>query len=258
MSETSALKRLAQMSSRKTGSWYMAALEGVQHSEGPVRPDPGWFHPSTMSNECDAYWAFHYLGAPSVQVISAQTRRIFDNGSGRDEYLKRDAMKSGVSLIEEWDQPRICTGCDLPVYDNRHICIPILRIRGDLDDWSQNAITQRRYVVDFKTMREGLYNDLHEVLPSHKIQIHPYMVAKDTYEGFVLYENKNDQSQKCFDASFDNHIWDNIVNRSNSVREELEHNRVRRTPVNCSKCPFARVCTQNDIMKLKEESGLYV
>ncbi len=237
----------------------MAALEGVQQSDGPGRTDPGWFHPSTMSNECDAYWAFQYLGAPSRNIIKPQLRRVFDNGSGRDEYLKRDAMNAGVSLIEEFSGPSTCTGCGKEdVMDTRHICIPSLHIRGDLDDWAINPVTKRRYVVDFKTMREPLYNDLKAVLPSHHIQVQPYMVAKDTYEGFVLYENKNNQEQKCMQADFDQGLWTTITNRIESILTGLHEGYVKRTPGHCSSCPFAAICSTNQIQQLIEESGISV
>lgn len=253
-----ALKRLAAMS--KPGSWLIAALEGVQAHTGEGRQDPGWFHPSSLGSECDAYLAFVYLGAPQLVSIRAQTQRIFDNGSGRDLWLKNDAIHAGISLTEEFPEPRICPDCHGVMNDTRHICIPRLHIRGELDEHVQNPVTRRKYVVDFKTMRSDLYKELEMVKHDHHVQVHPYMFKKETYEGYVLYENKDSQEQKCMAANFDNQIWQaEICDRIERVLDSLDHGYVMRNPVRCNQCPFFAngVCTKNQIAQLKEASGLY-
>src|SRR3990170_4367967 len=115
----------------KPGNWLISAIEGVQESHGTGRRDPGFFHPSDFGNECDAYLAFKFLGAPAVQNIAARTQRIYDTGNARDKDLKRDIHKAGVSLIKK--------------KEDRKIYIPSLRIRGELDEWVENPITHVRY-----------------------------------------------------------------------------------------------------------------
>ncbi len=237
-----ALKRLAQ--SRKPGRWLIAAIESVQESHGAGRVDPGWFHPSDFGNDCDAFLAFKFLGAPAVEDISARSRRIFDHGSGRDYYLKMDVKKAGISLIKN--------------EADRKIVIPHLRIRGELDDWVQNPSTGRRYVVDFKTMNTTEFKALEAVKVSHHRQLHPYMYNKETYEGYVLYEDKNDQELKSMPADFVMTLWQaEIVDRIDRVLTGIRHGLVRRNPPpNDSRCPFYNICSIADIKKLLEQSGL--
>lgn len=243
----SALRRLADLSRPgPAGRWIIAALEGVQASAGTGRRDPGFFHPSALGDPCDAKLAFIFLGAPAVQVISARTQRIFDLGSGRDEYLKRDMAASGISVIRTEEE--------------RGIFIAHLRIRGDLDDLVKHPITGDIYVVDYKTMNPTEFEALKEVKPSHHIQVHPYMFAKSTRLGFVLYENKANQEFKLKKANFDDTIWrDKIENRIINILNGLEQNYVNRNPANCTYCPFNAngVCVNNDIPGLKRASGLY-
>lgn len=243
MSEISALKRLAKMSS--PGDWIIAAIEGAQYSMSAGRHDPGYFHPSAFGNDCDAFLAFRYLGAPAVETIEAKTQRIFDYGDYREGYLHQYAVKAGISLITN--------------KNDRLINIPHLRIRGELDEWVKNPVTNEKFVLDYKTMRSGLWKELKEVTRSHRLQVHPYQFAKETYKGFVFYENKDTQELKAMPANFDNKIWQiEIVNRVERILTGLQNSVVYRNPAHCNGCPFNAngVCTSNKIQELKERSGL--
>lgn len=224
----------------------IAALESIQESNKPRRTDPGWFHPSELGNQCDAFLAFAFLGAPSLNPIPARTQRIFDNGSGRDYYLKTNMKQAGVSLIKK--------------EADRKIEIPEYYIRGELDDWIINPATGRKYVIDFKTMRTDYFQALEAVKPDHHVQIHPYMFKKETYEGYVLYEDKNDQEFKIMQADFAPTIWqDGIVNRIDRVLTGIRNGVVSRNPpANDSRCPFYHMCSVANVPKLLEESGLKI
>jgi CRISPR/Cas system-associated exonuclease Cas4 (RecB family) len=229
-----------------SGSWLIAAIEGAQVRHGEGRQDPGWFHPSNFGNECDAFHAFRYLGAPAKENIDARTQRIFDYGDFREGYLQKYTAKAGISLI---NKP-----------EDRRIEIPHLHIRGELDNWVENPITNKRYVIDYKTMRSGLWKELTEVTKSHLLQLHPYQYAKETYLGYVLYENKDTQELKAMPSDFNGKIWQSeIVERIEKILSRLDINVVDRTPVKCNYCPFFAngVCTSNKIADLKKASGLY-
>ena len=241
----SALKRLAS-AMKNPGGWITSRVEFVQQSQGTYRMDPGWFHPSSLGDECDAKLAFQFLGAPGIESISAQSRRIFDNGSGRDLWLKTDFANAGISLIKE--------------EDDRKICIEHLRIRGELDEWVQHPETKVRAIVDFKTMNSTYWKALETIRHDHHLQLHPYMYGKETWNGYIWYENKDTQEVKLKEGHFNGKIWQGeIVERLEAIIEELGHNRVKRLPLHCSQCPFFAngVCTSNQIQKLKEESGIY-
>jgi CRISPR/Cas system-associated exonuclease Cas4 (RecB family) len=243
----SPLRRLAALGTpAENGRWVIAGLESAQYSSGTGRDDPGWFHPSSLSHECEAYLAFRFLGAPAVQVIEPKTQRIFDLGSGRDEYLKRDMAASGISAIT----------CE----EDRHIEIPQLRIRGDLDDVVVHPRTGKLYVVDYKTMRKERWDELVVVYPGHHVQVHPYMAAKQTDKAYLIYENKNTQELKIKKADWDQNIWNEIVAKIHRILVGIDNNYVNRNPAaGCSRCPFSAngVCLSNDIAGLKARSGLW-
>lgn len=241
----SALKRLVARTT-KSGAWLIAGLESVQETSGPGRTDPGYFHPSTFGNECDAFLAFQYLGAPGIQHIPARTQRIFDLGHARDKDLKKDMKKAGLSVIKNEEE--------------RKIAIPSLHVRGDLDDIVQNPVTKELYVVDYKTMRPDEYEALQEVKFWHHIQLLIYMFAKQINKGYVLYENKGTQEIKVKEANFDPKLWQShVVERIQRVLDGLEGSYVNRNPVGCNRCPFNSngVCAGNDIEGLKKRSKLY-
>lgn len=242
MATDSALKRLAQMS--VPGNWLIASIEGAQVTIGTGRTDPGWFHPSALGNNCDAHLAFRFLGAPARVTIEAKLQRIFDYGHEREGYLQE--WTKHISLVKS--------------KEDRKIEIPHLRIRGELDNWVFNPVTKEQYIIDYKTMRSGQWKETKEVLRSHRLQLHPYQFARQTYKGYVLYENKDTQELKAMPSDFDGQVWKReISDRIERILSGLENNVVDRNPANCNSCPFYYngVCGANQIKKLKEDSGLY-
>lgn len=236
------LKALAGL---RNGNWLISAIESVQATKKEARTDKGWFHPSSLAHQCDAYLAFQFLGAPSVEVIPARLRRIFDNGSGRDEYLKQDVRNSGISLIK--------------TEQDRKIEIPDLRIRGELDEFVRNPMDGSTMVVDFKTMNDREWQDLKEQKPSHTIQLQPYIYAKKADLGGVLYENKNDQNLKLYTAKFNTKLWnEGIVGRIRMILTQLRNGHTpQRTPLpNDSQCPFYAICSVTSFPQMAKESGL--
>lgn len=237
----SALKRLAGMRNRER--WLLDAIDGTLESNTAGRTDPGWFHPSSLAHPCDAFLAFQFLGAPSKQIISARSQRIFDLGSARDKALKAAVRKAGVSLIKK--------------EEDRKIAITPYMIRGELDEWVENPISHERFVVDFKTINMVAYDALEQEREDHKIQVHPYMFGKETYRGAILYENKNNQEHKLFSFQFDYPLWHGITSRLEQIRTALKQGFVHRQPIpNDSQCPFYSICTYANIQELKEKSGL--
>lgn len=238
------LKRLGNL--RKPGKWFTDTLESELESSSSGRVDPGWFHPSDFGHPCDAFLAFRFLGAPSVQATSARLQRIFDLGDARDIALKKLTRKAGISLIKE--------------EKDRKIELPLLHIRGELDDWVKNPFTNQQYVIDYKTMHNEEWISLEAAKPSHVLQIHPYMFAKETYEGFILYENKNTQEWKLLPANFDSNIWQTqIVERIERILDGIRKGYCSRHPIpNDSSCAFYNICSFANIPKLLEESKIEI
>lgn len=243
MAKDDALKRLSNL--RRPANWLIACLESAQASEGTGRFDPGHFHPSDFGNECDAFMAFRFLGAPSKQVIEPKLQRIFDYGNIRETYLRHYLQNAGISIVTDPSE--------------RRIEIPSLYIVGELDEVVANPITKEKFIVDYKTMHMDRFEKLETAVPGHRLQVHPYMFAKEIYKAFVLYECKNDQRLKAMPTDFDGKLWQTgFVERVDRVLTGIQKNEVYRNPAHCTGCPFFAngVCTANQIQKLKEESGL--
>jgi hypothetical protein len=146
------------------------------------RRDPGWFHPSSLHHPCDAYLTFEFLGVRKrVGNVPARTRRIFDNGHGRDRDWKGYLEGAGLSVAhlrprelctcgQIWantmdelrEMKTVAPDADIKLWDGRHICLPDLRIRGDFDDLIVDPHDQSREVVihEFKTKNLALWKKL--------------------------------------------------------------------------------------------------
>lgn len=239
-----ALRRLANM--RRPANWLIAVLESGQASEGTGRYDPGWIHPSDLSSECDAFIAFRYLGAPAKQVIEPKLQRIFDYGNIRESYLRHYLQVAGVSVLSTKEE--------------RQIVIPHLHIRGEMDDLVKHPLSGELHVIDYKTMHMDRFEKLDAAVPGHFLQVQPYQFATNVFKAFIIYECKNDNRLKAFPANFDGKVWEEqIVQRIHRILTGLQQDQVFRNPAHCTGCPFFAngVCTNNQIKKLKEESGIF-
>lgn len=203
-------------------AWHLkapAADLSYRLSFAEPRVDPGWFHPSSLGNECDANLAFQFLGIyPKEDRFQPRTLRIFDNGHGRDQAWKVYLREAGVSLITaETDPERRCPKCNGRDWDGRHICIPELRIRGDFDDLVRNPLTGETGIFEFKTKKLSLFSKLVAPDPEYVIQVQPYMYAKEQAVTWQTYECKDDQELKTFRLPFNHIVWQQTVDRIHRI-----------------------------------------
>ncbi len=213
-----AIKQLVELDEWRRGNWLVAEVER-RRADKPPRVDPGWFHPSALSHPCDAFLAFQFLGVqPRPNAVDAQRQRVFDLGHARDRDWKGYLEETGLSAVGERELPE-CERCRIKPMVGRHICIPELRIRGELDDFVQDG--QRTAVVEFKTKRSELWEPLAAPERDHVIQVHPYMFAKQCLQTQIIYENKNDQRIKEFTIKWDDVVWSWIVTRVQRILNQL-------------------------------------
>lgn len=247
--------------------WLISHVEAWQEKDREgTRSDPGWFHPSDLSHQCDAYLGFLFVGAVRRQAERPRLRRIFDNGHGRDRAWKRYLDESGLSLVK-FAPRQVCPRCgadgpDGKGVDRRHICIPDVRVRGECDDLVRNPHTSKVSVFEFKTKNKELWSKLKGPDPDHIIQVQPYMVGQDTDETVIVYECKNCQDLKSFIIPFDRELWQRSIDRIQRIIDHLAEGQAPvRTPLKFdSQCGFHPICTNADFRELvtnyKEKAGL--
>ena len=232
---------LSRIVAQRTGNWLLAHVNEHLESSSTVRADKGWFHPSALSNPCDALLAFAYMGAIGKSTTGAKLQRIFDHGTGRDEYWKRYLHDSGLSLMGHWGgSPKERKLASI----ERSFEIPNLRIRGEFDDMAANPTTREVYIVEFKTKREDLFEAMRAPDPDHVIQVHPYMFAKGVLQAMFIYECKNCQDVKTYVQKFDGELWNSLTTRLANIVQLVENKKLPwRTPMkNDSQCSFFTTC----------------
>jgi hypothetical protein len=181
-------------------SWVTDAIDKLLDERGKIRRsrDAGWFHPSSLSDQCDARVAFDFLGYDRVGDIDARISRVLDTGNNRDRAWKGYLKKSGLS--------RVSSDVD------RRIRIADWRIRGECDDIVEHPETGERWVAEIKTINQRGFDGLvHEPLPEHKIQLTTYLKGHGLARGFVVYENKNDSAVKVIPVRFEEDVWNGIT-----------------------------------------------
>ena len=134
------------------------------------------FHPS-YTNQCPRYWVYLFRGVSVEPTFSGHTYRIFDNGHAVHDRLYSYLEGLGILLEEE-----------IPV---EHEDPPIRGTADGIIDWDG------RKLIELKSIsQEGFhYRSLHnKPKDDHIRQAQIYMRCLDLDDGFVIYENKNNQT----------------------------------------------------------------
>lgn len=232
---------LSRVLAQRTGDWLLAGVDDWLESSAEFRSDPGWFHPSSLSHQCDAFLAFAYLGIEGKGKARARNRRILDNGTSRDEDVKRYLHESGISVLKHWGgspaERKLASA-------ERYIEIPHLHIRGECDDIVYNKVTRETSIFEFKTMNADEWTKLRGPKSEHIIQIQPYMFARGILQAIIVYENKNTQEWKQYARRFDANIWRSIEARVTNIVELIQNKQLPwRTPLqNDTQCQFHHGC----------------
>ncbi len=265
------LKGLIQLNEPDT--WLLNVVDAHLVSRDKPRFDPGWFHPSALSNGCDAFMAFDFVGAPKAANTNPQSLRILDHGHNRDLAWKGYLEDSGLSIVDNERKP--CEKCGAgsqqpegkgrrkPVgVDGRHMCIPELRIRGECDDIVKHPQTGLVYIEETKTKNDSLWTAMTGPDTEHVIQVHCYMVGHDIPRALIVYENSNNKKVKIFPVEYDPDIWATIQGRVNAVLTQLSLDQTpQRTPGKYeTSCAYYPICSLADFTKLvdayREKAGL--
>lgn len=140
--------------------------------------------------------------------IEPQLARIFANGNALHErYIKLFA------------EMRILVAAEIDAVSEDFL-------HGRLDC----IITDRthNYIVELKSCNMWTFNKLIKPIPKDYLQIQFYMYYMYIPRGIVLYENKNDQSIKCFDVELNKKLVEKTIENLKELKEEIERGIVPR------------------------------
>jgi len=195
------------------------------------------FSPSTIGyghGSCGRYWFIAFEGAEFEEKFDAMARANMDNGKAAHDRIQSKMQLTGkVKFLEKEVKSE-----DPP-------------IRGFIDlglDWNGEEV-----IGEIKTTKEEVYAHKQSSMkpsPNHLLQILTYMKLRGAKQGFMFYENKNDQSFLIIpvnmtesNESLINYVFDWM----REVRKNWENKTLPTRPFTksgspCTYCPVKKVC----------------
>ena len=160
------------------------------------------FYPSLLGNTCDRYLYIAYNGAAPEQDITAQTQRIFDNGSYLENRM--DEYFTALNIILEREKVVVL---DTPPISGRVDFILKHEEYGEA-------------ALELKSINARGFGALNKgPKPEHVVQLQIYLNLLPMEKGILLYENKNDQQLKSFVLTKDIMTWQSLLNRCYQIME---------------------------------------
>jgi hypothetical protein len=195
------------------------------------------FSPSTVGyghGNCPRYWFIAFEGAEFEEKFDAMARANMENGKMAHDRIQAKMQLTGkVKFLEEEVKNE-----DPP-------------IRGFIDlglDWDGNEI-----IGEIKTAKEEVYAHKQSSMkpsPNHLLQILTYMKIRKAEQGFMFYENKNDQSFLIIPVNM-NKTNEELINYvfdwMREVRKVWEDKTLPNRPFTksasaCTYCPIKKTC----------------
>lgn len=104
------------------------------------------------------------------------------------------------------------------------VAAEIFAVENDLIHGRCDCIlTDRKenYVIEMKSMSQWIFNKLTKPKPDHKLQLMVYMYYLNIYKGFLLYENKDNQTIKCFLVELDKPYIEEYMEKLRILKEDI-------------------------------------
>jgi hypothetical protein len=139
------------------------------------------FSPSTIGyghGNCSRYWFIAFTGAEFEDQFDAMARANMDNGTAAHDRIQKVMAKTGVLKATE--------------IEITHDDPPIRGFADAIIEWNGKEV-----IGEIKTAKDEVFAMRRaEMKPSgnHLLQILTYMKIRKATQGFLYYENKNDQS----------------------------------------------------------------
>lgn len=183
-----------------------------------------FFHPS-WSGDCPRLIQLNMFGLVK-STIDYKTQRIFDNGNSMHErysgYFKKakKLVNEEVSFELLYKGIKVSGRADIIVHD----------YNGKKNVGEMKSINDRRFT-------ELLISNCPR--EEHFLQWNIYSKGLNIQNGFVLYENKNDQRIQVFLVSFDEERFNQVMNKFLFINECNKQGKLVPKP---DPCPDGRYC----------------
>lgn len=134
---------------------------------------------------------------------NARVQRILENGNNVHARYTKLFAEMGILVAAEIDAVRN----DL--------------VHGRLDC----LITDRKknYIVDIKSSSQWVFNKLNAPKYEHNLQVQFYMYYMNIPQGFVLYENKDNQSIKCYYVELEKEFVEKYIEKLKDLKENIKN-----------------------------------
>lgn len=197
------------------------------------------FSPSTIGyghGNCSRYWFIAFNGAEFEDQFDAMARANMDNGTMAHDRIQKVMDKTGVLKATEIE----ITNDDPP-------------IRGFADaiiEWNGEEV-----VGEIKTAKDEVFAMRRaEMKPSgnHLLQILTYMKVRKAKQGFLYYENKNDQTYLIIPVNLNERTkqiiddcweWLRITYQA-YTDDTLPKRAFTKSTSSCKYCPVKKTCWQ--------------
>ena len=195
------------------------------------------FSPSTIGygyGNCPRYWFIAFNGAEFQDQFDAMARANMDNGSDSHDRIQKVMGKTTVFKDKEvevkFDSPPI---------------------RGFVDviiEWNNKEV-----IGEIKTAKDEVYlirQSEMQPTANHLIQILIYMKIRNADQGFLYYENKNDQTYLIIPVNMNDKnkkLINDIFEWMNKVHinwkdQVLPTRSFTKSSYSCKSCPVAKTC----------------
>ncbi len=157
-------------------------------------------------------------------VSGAKLSRIFANGEDVHERYQKYFEDMGILVESE-----------------RTLKNDAYRIKGKADAIIE--LNNKEYIVELKSINGISASKLKKPKPDHVKQINLYMFMTGIKEGFILYENKNNQEILNFKIDYKYSKIEPMLIAMESILNNIRNNKLMPKKVdNCAACPFYRLC----------------
>ncbi|MCK5624971.1 PD-(D/E)XK nuclease family protein [Candidatus Pacearchaeota archaeon] len=134
-------------------------------------------------------------------VADARLKRILENGNKMHERYIQYFIEMGIFVAAEIDVVKE------DFLHGRLDCI--------ITDKKQN------YVIELKSCSQWTFNKLKKPSKQHNLQVQFYMYYANIPQGFILYENKDNQVIKCFPVKLDKTMVEGYIKELKKLREDI-------------------------------------
>lgn len=173
--------------------------------------------PSSIS-DCTRNIVCDILGLLPPEATSPQQQRIFDNGdSVHTRYLKHYLPRIGIAAkiltTDRRGKEKIKDFIEVSLKDNDYW------IKCRPDAVIINREDNQYYVLEIKSMRSDLFNNLEHPPEEHIQQVHLYMYVTKIPQAILFYEDKNTQQTKEFVLSQDDILLEKLLKKIRQIQK---------------------------------------